>query len=84
MKLITDDCRRALRACNKIGVAGLAHSLPPTANAFDGEGRRIMADADTHPAFIGRDVIDPIRRHLALTLDDKIMNPYLLGIALGP
>ena len=66
------------------GVAGLAHSLPPATNAFDGKGRRIMADADTHPAFIGRNVIDPIGRHLPFVLDHKIMNPDLLGIALGP
>ena len=40
-------------------------------------------DADTDPAVVGGDVVDPIGRGLAEFGDDEVMHPHRLGLALG-
>jgi hypothetical protein len=64
------------------GIRSPAHGSPPPADAVDGERRRIVVDADAHPACISGQVIDAIRDRLALRLDQEVMDPNPAGLAL--
>ena len=50
---------------------------------MDRECRGIMVDPDAHPAGVGRQVVDAVRRHLAEFLVDKVMHFDLIGTARG-
>src|SRR5438445_10284269 len=39
-------------------IAQAPHLLPPALHRRDGERRRIVIDADTHPALVGRHIVD--------------------------
>src|SRR5229473_3434205 len=45
----------------RVGIACPTDGLPPLADAIDGKSGRVMVNADTHPARIGSEVIDPVR-----------------------
>src|SRR6266702_1888896 len=44
-----------------VGIARPADVAPPLADTVDGEGGRVVIDADAHPAGIRSKIIDPIR-----------------------
>jgi hypothetical protein len=47
----------------------------------DGEAGRIVIDADTHPAFVARQVVDAIRDSFPTLGNQKIVDPYRFGAA---
>src|SRR5271167_40973 len=65
-----------------LGIARPTDGEPPLADAIDGERRRIMVDADTHPTTIGGQVIDPVRHCAAEFLDQEVVDTDLFRAAL--
>src|SRR5262249_45611250 len=65
------------------GEAPCAHLLPPTADARRGEEGRVMVDADTDPALVVRDVVDPVRDGLAQFLILEVVNADFLRRPFG-
>src|SRR5271167_501907 len=65
-----------------LGIARPTDGEPPLADAIDGERRRIMVDADTHPTTIGGQVIDPVRHCAAELLDQEVVDTDLFRAAL--
>ena len=54
-----------------LGIANTADLLPPTANGLHGKSRRVVVDADVHPARVGGKIINPVRHGAAEFLDQK-------------
>src|SRR5207342_2610736 len=67
----------------RMGIAGLAEPLPPATDALDGECRRVGVDADIDPTLVGGDVVDPIGRDLAQSLDFEVVDADRLWLALA-
>src|SRR5271166_4696629 len=44
----------------RLGVCLASEALPPARDRRDGERRRVMIDADAHPADVAREVVDAI------------------------
>src|SRR6202051_175495 len=55
----------------------------PAANRIHRELRRVMVDAEAHPAGIGCHVIDAIWRHLAEVVVDEVMDVDRVGTTRG-
>src|SRR5882724_4902255 len=66
----------------RFGIAFPTNGEPPLADAVDGKGGRVMVNADAHPPGIGSEVIDPVRHRPPEFLDQEIMDPDLVRIAL--
>src|ERR1700730_9325203 len=64
------------------GIASPTDGEPPLADAIDGEGGRVMVDADTYPSGIGGKVIDTIGHRTTEFLDQVVMDANLFRIAL--
>ena len=59
-----------------------SHLLPPTANRFRREARRVVVDADAHPTLVLRDVIDAVGNGLAQLLVHEIVDQHFFGLSL--
>src|SRR5215470_13441895 len=66
-----------------VGITGLTEPLPPSTDALDCKFRRISIDTDINPALVGSEVVDPIGRHFALSLNFEIVDEHRLGSPLG-
>src|SRR5471030_1537553 len=55
----------------------------PATNRIDGELRRVMVDAKTHPTGIGCHVIDAVGRYLAEGLVEEVVRLHQIGTAFG-
>ncbi len=64
-------------------VEWLAHLVPPPADALDGEGRRVVRNADAHPALVGAHVIHPIGRHFSQWRVNEVIDAPILRVAFG-
>ena len=64
-------------------IAGDAELIPPAADAFDGERRRVVADGEIDPSDIVSNVVDAVRHGLAEFGDDEVMHPNRLRLSLG-
>lgn len=62
------------------GKTSCPHILPPAADARCGEVCRVVVDADTHPALVVRDIVDPVGNRLAQLLVLKVVNPDFLWL----
>jgi hypothetical protein len=67
----------------RLGIARPTDGAPPLADAIDGEGGRVMVNADTHPTRIGGEIVDPVRHRAAELLDQEVMDPDFFRVALG-
>src|SRR5882762_2986295 len=65
-----------------LGIASPTDGKPPLADAIDGEGGRVMVDADTYPSGIGGKVIDTIGHRTTEFLDQEVMDANRFRIAL--
>src|SRR5712671_3050151 len=66
----------------RFGIACPTNGEPPLADAIDGNGGRVMVNADAHPPGIGSEVIDPVRHRPPEFLDQEVMDPDLFRISL--
>jgi len=66
------------------GIAHTADVLPPAADRLHGKSRRVVVDADVHPAHVGGKIINSVRHGAAEFLDQEVMHAHFLGIALRP
>jgi len=57
--------------------------MPPTPDALDGEGCRVVVDAEIDPSGVGGDVVNTIGPCLTEFGDDEVMHPDRLGLPLG-
>src|SRR3954454_18187655 len=64
------------------GIAQTTNLLPPAADRLNRERRRVAAHANAHPAGIGCEIVDAIRHRPAEFLDQEVMHPDLLRVAL--
>ena len=60
-----------------------AHTKPPAADAFDGEGGGVVIEADADPSLIGGDIVNPVRNRLAVGCDPEVVHAHFFGLALG-
>lgn len=67
-----------------LGIAFAPHAPPPATNALDGEGRGVMVDADTDPAFVGGNVVDAVGDRSALPRDDEVVHTHGLRSTFAP
>ena len=65
------------------GYVCFPHVAPPAGNRFDGEGRRVVIDADADPARVLREVVDAVGNGFAERRVDEIMHAHLHRIAAG-
>ena len=65
----------------RIRITGPAHFQPPEADRIDRETGRVVVDADTDPARVTRDVVNPVWRRPARFRDFEIVHPDVLGLA---
>src|SRR5277367_2091342 len=61
----------------RLGIKGVAHLLPPTANALHGETRRVMGTAHSHPPLIVPLIVDATRDRLRSVRVGEIMHVHL-------
>src|SRR5918997_6411041 len=61
----------------------MADLVPPTTDRLHREGRRVMVQTDADPAGIGGKIVEAIRHGPAQFLDQEIMHPDFLRLALG-
>ena len=64
------------------GIANAADLLPPSSDRLHGERRRVIVDADVHPARVGGQIINSIRHGASKLLDQKIVRAHVFGRAL--
>ena len=57
------------------------HLQPPAGNGLGGERRRVVVDANAHPALVVGEVEHAIRDGLAFGLVQEIVDPHLQGLA---
>ena len=50
-----------------------SHPVPPPPDRLHRELRRVMTDPHVDPPFVGRLIVDPVRRHLALLLVREVL-----------
>ena len=65
------------------GIGLFAHSLPPSADAFDGERGGVVIGADIDPPLVSGQIIDPVRIGPAQFRDQKIMDAHFFGLPFG-
>src|SRR4029453_9754590 len=60
---------------------GAPHGLPPPPNRARRERGGVVVDADTHPAFIAMEIVDPIRDRLAArgAANHEVVHAHALG-----
>src|SRR3954454_17168537 len=61
----------------RLGIKGVAHLTPPTANTRDGETRRVLGTAHGHPSLIAPLIVDPTRHRLGNVRVGEIMHVHL-------
>src|SRR3954469_12577347 len=66
----------------RLGIEGMAHFAPPTANALHGKTRRIMGAAHGHPPLIVLLIVDTTRYRLGHVRVGEIMHIHLNRLAL--
>ena len=64
-------------------VAAMTHFAPPATNTLHGKFGGVMIAADTDPAFVALEIVDPIRDGFAEFLVDEIIDFDFLGLAFG-
>src|SRR5688500_6339129 len=64
-------------------ISDMADLVPPTTDRLHREGGRVMVHADADPTGIGGKIVDAIRHGPAQLLDQEIMDPNFLRLALG-
>src|SRR5271154_1468102 len=69
-------------SCGRITRA--AEFIPPAADALDGEGRRVMIDAEIDPSYVRGDVVDAVRHGLTEFRDHEVMHTNRLRLPLWP
>lgn len=57
------------------------HPSPPSADRFDGELGGIVVDADVHPAFVARDIVDAVGDRFSEFLVDEVVHAHGHGFA---
>src|SRR5580704_14758508 len=65
-------------------IAALCQGIPPAPDALNGEGSRIVIDANLHPTRVVGNIVDAVSSNLAEFGYLEVMNAYRLGIAFGP
>src|SRR5246127_2376125 len=65
-------------------IDGFAHRTPPSPDALDGEGGRVVVNTHAHPASILAHVVDAIRSDPSQLGNDEVMYPHLLRVSLEP
>jgi hypothetical protein len=68
----------------RLGIKRLAHALPPPPDTLHGEGGGVVVGADTYPRFILANIVNPIGVDPTQLAVDEVVDPYLLGLSLGP
>src|SRR3954449_6997488 len=63
-------------------ISDMADLVPPTTDRLHREGGRVMVHADADPTGIGGKIVDAIRHCPAQFLDQEIMHPNVLRLAL--
>ena len=66
-----------------VGVAFASHRTPPTADGVDGEGGRVMVDADADPTGVAGDVVDAVRRRASEFGNDEVVDANRSGAPFG-
>src|SRR5258708_6544305 len=64
-------------------VAATTHFAPPATNTLHGKFGGVMIAADTDPAFVAPEIVDPIRDGFAQFLVDEIIDFDFLGLPFG-
>ena len=57
------------------------HLLPPPLDGGNGERRRVVIDAEIHPARIQREIVDPVRNDLPQFLVREIVDVHFRRFA---
>src|SRR3954467_15339741 len=61
----------------RLGIKGVAHLTPPTANTLHGKTRRVMGTAHGHPPLIALLIVDTTRHRLGNLRVGEIMHVHL-------
>src|SRR5439155_22740383 len=66
-----------------VRVGPAAHGLPPVADAGHGKRRRVVVDADTDPADVGPQIVDPVGNGAPQLRLHKVVDLYRLRLPVG-
>src|SRR5216684_3120073 len=66
-----------------VGIGPAPHGLPPVTNARDGKRRRVVVDADTDPAGVGAQIVDPVGNGAPQLRLHEVVDPHRPGLPVG-